>query len=249
MKLALLAAGFATRMYPLTINRAKPLLEIQGQVLLTRLLNQALSTGVIEEAAVVVNAKFQKEFKNWASSQNFPVNVVVNKAKEPENSPGALNDLQLLFNQGFKTTEKSPWMILAGDSLIDFPLNEVVCSQAGENHLPLLLVRKIEGEIPPKCYSEVILDERDLVIRIREKPENPSSPFSAICAYLMPQNFPQLLNQYLSLGGESDAPGYMMEWLVRKRNCYAWHIPKGSFWDIGNLQSYEEAKQVSLKKI
>ena len=247
MKLALLAAGFATRMYPLTINQPKPLLKIQGQILLTRLLRQALETGVIKEAAVIVNEKFQNEFKSWASSQDYPVNVVVNKANEPENSPGALNDLRMLFDQGYQTSDKSPWMILAGDNMIDFPLYEVVCRQARDVKNPLFLVREIEGVVPPKRYSEVILDPNGLVTSIREKPENPSSPFSAICAYLMPPDFPDLLNQYLNLGGKSDAPGHMMEWLARERNCYAWNIPNGSFWDIGNLKSYKQANLVRLK--
>ena len=90
----ILCAGFGKRLNPLTLNIPKPLLEIQGQVLLTRLLNQALETGVINEAAVIVNQKFHKEFRSWASIQDFPVNVVVNNANRPENSPGALNDLR-----------------------------------------------------------------------------------------------------------------------------------------------------------
>lgn len=247
MKLALLAAGFATRMYPLTVNYPKPLLEIQGQVLLTRLLNQALETGVINEAAVIVNEKFKNKFLNWASRQDYPVNVVVNKAKEPENSQGALNDLRMLFEQGYQTSDESPWMILAGDNLIDFPLYEAVCMQARNVEQPLFLVREIEDAVPPNRYSEVTLDRSGLVVNIREKPDNPSSSLSAICAYLMPPDFPYLLNRYLNLGGKSDAPGHMMEWLVKERNCYAWRIPYGSFWDIGNFTSYELANQVSLK--
>ena len=108
MKLAILAAGFATRMYPLTRDRPKPLLELQGQVLLTRLLFQALETGVIEEAAVVVNARFQEEFKEWAFTQEFPVEVIANEAKEATEAPGALADLRLLLDQGFRSSTQGP---------------------------------------------------------------------------------------------------------------------------------------------
>ena len=138
-------------------------------------------------------------------------------------------------------------MILAGDNLIDFPLYDVVSEQARKIHQPLFLVREIEGEIPPNRYSEVVLDSNDLVISIREKPDYPISQLSAICAYLMPPDFPNLLNKYLNFGGKSDAPGHMMEWLVRERQCKAWNIPDGSFWDIGNLLSYEQSKLVNLK--
>ena len=109
------------------------------------------------------------------------------------------------------------------------------------------MVREIEGEIPPNRYSEVVLGSNGLVFCIREKPDNPSSPLSAICAYLMPPDFPDLLNQYLNLGIESDAPGHMMEWLVGKRDCNAWNIPLDSFWDIGNIESYKQANLVELK--
>ena len=130
MKLALLAAGFATRMYPLTRNRPKPLLEFQGQALLSRLLFQALETGVIEEAAVVVCARFQEEFKEWAFAQEYPVEVIVNEAQEAKEAPGALADLGLLLEQGFRSSSNSPWMVLAGDNLMDFSLSKVVRRQS-----------------------------------------------------------------------------------------------------------------------
>jgi len=247
MKLALLAAGFATRMYPLTMNRPKPLLEIQGQTLLTRLLFQALETGVIEEAAVVVNARFQEEFEAWAFSQEFPVEVVVNEAHEAKEAPGALADLQLLLDQGFLSSTPSPWMVLAGDNLMDFSLSEVVSFQAKNLKQPIFLVRKIEGSIQPNRYSEVRLDSRGFINQIREKPDNPSSPYSVIGAYLLPPDLPELLRQYLEQGGNPDAPGHLMVWLAQERNCQAWHIPTGSWWDIGNLESYEQARKVRLK--
>ena len=247
MKLALLAAGFATRMYPLTRDRPKPLLELQGQVLLTRLLFQALETGVIEEAAVVVNARFQEEFKEWAFTQEFPVEVIANEAKEATEAPGALADLRLLLDQGFRSSTQGPWMVLAGDNLMDFSLSEVVRKQAENLEQPLFLVRKIEGSIPPNRYSEVSLDSSDYIKQIREKPDNPSSPYSAIGAYLLPPDLPELLSQYLDQGGSADAPGHLMVWLAGVRNCRAWHIPADLWWDIGNLESYQQARQVRLK--
>ena len=249
MKLALLAAGFATRMYPLTRNRPKPLLEFQGQALLTRLLFQALDTGVIEEAAVVVNARFQEEFKEWAFSQEFPVEVIVNEAQEAKEAPGALADLGFLLEQGFRSSSKSPWMVLAGDNLMDFSLSEAVIKQAENLEKPLFLVRKIEGSIPPNQYSEVILDSMGCIKQIREKPDNPSSPYSAIGVYLLPPDLPELLSQYLGQGGSPDSPGNLMVWLARERNCQVWHIPAGLWWDIGNLESYQQASQVRLNNL
>ena len=246
MKLALLAAGFATRMYPLTRNRPKPLLEIQGQTLLTRLLFQALETGVIEEAAVVVNARFQAEFEAWAFSQEFPVEVVVNEAQEAKDAPGALADLRLLLDQGFRSSTPSPWMVLAGDNFMDFTLSEVVRRQAENLKQPLFMVRKIEGSIPPNRYSEVSLDSKGYIKQIREKPDNPSSPYSVIGAYLLPPDLPELLSQYLDQGGSADSPGHLMVWLAKERNCRAWHIPAGLWWDIGNMESYQQARQVRL---
>ena len=249
MNLAILAAGFATRLYPLTKDRPKPLLEIHGQALLTRLLFQALETGAIEEAAVVVNARFRVEFENWSASQEFPVEVVVNKAQEANQAPGAIADLRLLLDKGFRSSSPRPWIVLAGDNLLDFSLSDVVSMHAENLQQPLFLVRKIEGPIPPNRYSEVRFYSQGYINQIREKPDDPSSPYSAIGVYLLPPDLPELLSIYLDLGGDADALGHLMSWLAQKRACRVWHIPSGFWWDIGNLESYQQATQARLKNL
>ena len=48
--------------------------------------------------------------------------------------------------------------------------------------------------------------------KIREKPDNPSSPYSAISPYLLPPDPPELLSHYLDQGGSADAPGNLIVW-------------------------------------
>ena len=138
-------------------------------------------------------------------------------------------------------------MVLAGDNLLDFSLSEVVRRQAENLQQPLFLVRKIEGPIPPSLYSEVRLDSQGFINQIREKPNDPSSPYSAIGVYLLPPDLPELLNQYLDQGGKASDPGHLMSWLAQERDCCAWHIPSESWMDIGNPESYQQASQVRLK--
>ena len=194
LKLALLTAGFTTRMYPLTKNRPKSLLELHGQILITRLFPKALETGVIEEAAVVVNARFKVEFEAWASHQEFTEEVIANEAQEATEAPVALADLGLLLDQGFRSYTQGPWMVLDGDNLMDFSFFVVVHKQAEKLDQSLFLVLKIEGFIPPNRYSEVSLNSNDYIKQIREKTDNPSSPYSAIGAYLLPPELPLLLS-------------------------------------------------------
>ncbi|MBQ4630527.1 MAG: NTP transferase domain-containing protein [Clostridia bacterium] len=53
MKAIILAAGCATRLYPLTENTPKPLLEVKGKTILDRLIDDIDSTGMIEKHIVV----------------------------------------------------------------------------------------------------------------------------------------------------------------------------------------------------
>ncbi len=237
MKAVLLAAGFATRMYPLTRDRAKPLLEVGGEPLLSRLLRQALEAGV-EEAAVVVNARFEAGFHAWSERVGCPVplHVVANGAREDHELRGAIADLALAL-EAFPEGSPGGYLVAAGDNLLDFGLRDYAARYRRHGE-PLLLVREVPPPVPPRTYSDVELDADGRVLAFREKPEDPRGGHSAIGVYFLPADLPRLVSQYLTAGGNPDAPGHFIAWLVARGPVHAAPLA-GPWHDVGSLEGYE----------
>jgi glucose-1-phosphate thymidylyltransferase len=245
MKLCLLAAGFAKRMYPLTRQVAKPLLEVGGQSLMSGLLHQAREIAAIDGAAAVVNARFAPDFDAWAATlgKTAPT-IVVNNAAEADQACGAVADLSLLLQRAFADGSEDGYLVLAGDNLLRFALAPAAELFLEQPRSPLLFVRVVPEPVPPGCYSEVVLDADGAVQSFREKPPDPQSNLSAIGAYFLPPDLPELVQAYLDGGGETDAPGHFLAWLTAVRNCRSTRVPADSWYDIGSLQGLETARQL-----
>jgi glucose-1-phosphate thymidylyltransferase len=248
MKLCLLAAGFAKRMYPLTKDRAKPLLDVGGEPMLTRLLEQARATGAIDETAAVLATRFEDEFVAWNDALREPVKLFPNGASEDKQARGAVADLALLLKRAFPEGSKDGYLVLAGDNLLRFGLAEPLEAFRARPSAPLLLVRRVPEPIPAGKYSEVVVDgEQGEVTSFREKPSDPVSPWSAIGVYFLPPDLPDLLEAYLAAGGEADAPGHFLVWLTKVRRCYAWGVPDGGWFDVGSLEGLDEARAMAAQ--
>lgn len=241
MKAVFLAAGFATRMYPLTRHHAKPLLEVGGEALLTRLLRQALVAG-IDEAAVVVNARFEDDFLAWSEEVECPVplHVVANGAREDHELRGAVADLALALARAFPDGSPDGYLVIAGDNLLGFGLAQHA-ARFRELGQPLLLVRELPPPVPPRTYSDVELGDGGRVRSFREKPEDPRGGHSAIGVYFLPAELPLRVSDYLAAGGNPDAPGHFIAWLAERGPVHAAAIA-GSWHDVGSLEGYRSAR-------
>lgn len=240
MRVLVLAAGFATRLHPLTESQAKPLLDVGGRPVLSRLLDRVLAIPAIGEVVVVTNGKFQQAFETWRREYDSPVAVrlISDGAMHDGEKLGALGDAALALASMDAT---GGIFLVAGDNLIDFDLRPCA-AEFRARETPLLMVRRIEGTLPPRRYGEVEVAEDGRVLRFREKPDDPRSCWSAICAYFLPAEIRGLLPAYLDTGGNADAPGYFLEWLVARREVRALPIA-GPFWDIGNLETLQAARR------
>lgn len=247
MKLCLLAAGFAKRMYPLTRDRAKPLLQVGDEPMLTRLLNQARATGCIDGAAAILASRFEDEFRAWNESLDEPVALLANGAHEDTEARGAVADLAMLLENCFPEGSEDGYLVLAGDNLLRFDLAEPLAEFQVRPSAPLLLVRGVPVPIPPGKYSEVVVDSESRAIEsFREKPQDPESPWSAIGVYFLPPDLPELLSHYLAADGEADAPGHFLVWLSKVRKCYAWGVPDGGWFDVGSLEGLDRAREMMV---
>jgi glucose-1-phosphate thymidylyltransferase len=245
VKAYLLAAGYATRMYPLTRDRAKPLLEVAGAAILTHLLDRVLALDDLSEVIVIANDRFARDFEAWASLRDAPVPVhVLNDGTRSDGAKlGALGDLAFALDA--VPVGGEDWLVAAGDNLLAFelgPLQQAFRKTGdGAHREPLLVVRKTTRDGPSR-YNEVVLDESGRVVRFREKPEDPVSDLAAIALYLLPAAAESALRRYLDEGGNPDAPGHFIAWLVEQMPVRAEPL-RGEWYDIGSLDGLKYARK------
>ncbi len=249
MRAVLLAAGFATRMYPLTRDRAKPLLEVGGRTVIDWLMERVAALPFVDELVVVVNGRFRDDFEAWARKRvlSIPLRIVDDGAQDEPEKLGALGDLRLAWHS--LPDDGDPLLVAAADNLVHFDLLPFAEAFGRHPESPLLLVREIQGEIPPRRYNEVVLGEGGRVLSFREKPADPHSPLAAICLYFLPGDVRGDLEAYLSADTNHDAPGYFIEWLVKRRAVWAAQLDGAAWFDIGNLETLERARVEFSPKI
>ncbi|MCR9246857.1 MAG: sugar phosphate nucleotidyltransferase [bacterium] len=242
-----LAAGFATRLYPLTENCAKPLLEVGGRPMLSRIVEQVQRTDAVERGVVVANGRFHADFERWhaQSGTRLPLATVNDGARTNETRLGAVRDLALGLEALARDADPdhpSPdgYLVLACDNLFDFDLSRLV-DRFGANGKGQLIVRQVPSPVPPGRYSEVMLRGTS-VERFREKPADPESDLSAIAVYLLPPNLPTLIRDYLDAGGNPDAPGFLLAWLSERIALEATRLD-GEWLDIGSTEDLERARR------
>ncbi len=243
MKAIVLAAGFATRLWPLTRDRAKPLLDVGGRPVLDHILDRVLTIEEITEVVVVTNARFHDDFLAWLEGSPRPVarRAVCNGAPTNEERRGGVADMALGIDEALRDGGDEDLLVVAGDNLIGFDLRPFADDYL-RRRIPLLLTRRLAGPVPPRRHGEVRLDDEGVVVGFREKPAVPQSPFVATCTYLLPPGVRGLLAEYLASGEPPDAPGHFIAWLARRTPVGGW-VARGDFFDIGDLESLENARR------
>lgn len=245
LRAVFLAAGFATRLWPLTRDRAKPLLEVGGEPLLTRLARQVLATGRVREGVVVTNGRFHADFVRWRGElpvelrERFALELIDDGAPSDDARLGAVADLALALERTRFRAPVDGWLVLAGDNLIDFPLGPYV-ERFLARGAAQLITRRLERPAPPGKYNEVLLED-ERVVSFREKPERSRSEVAAIAMYVLPPELPWLARAHLDAGGERDAPGHLIASLVGRIPFEATPIA-GRWFDIGDRADLEAAR-------
>ena len=242
MRILLLAAGYATRMHPLTLDQAKPLLDVGDMPVVSRLLDVLLFKGEVEEVVVVTNHKFASDFEAWASAyrrtegEEVPIRVIDDGSTSDEDKLGAIGDMDL----GMNSAPEDEWIVAAADNLLETDLSAQL-ALFEEHGDAVLTVRRLEGTIPAKTYGEVHVSEEGIVTGFIEKPEVPSSDLVSIGLYLYPREVVARIREYLDSGGNPDAPGFLVAWLSERETVRS-HLLDGLWWDIGSLETLAEAR-------
>lgn len=247
MKTIVLAAGYATRLYPLTENFPKPLLEIGKRTILDRLLDDLDTIPEIDGHIVVTNGKFAGIFAAWAAKRatrpgadhaSKPIRVLSDGTFTNETRLGAVKDL-ILAIETCRLDEDL--LVVAADNLLDFSFRGFV--EAFHEKQTSMIMCHYEPEIRKLQRTGVIaVDAHMRVLEMQEKPEVPVSHWAVPPFYLYRREDLPLIRMALANGCGADAPGNLAHYLVDRTPIHAWPMPAGRF-DIGSLDTYEEAKR------
>jgi len=238
MRAVILAAGYATRLYPLTLDRPKPLLEVGGKPILSHLLER-LPLAELDTIYVVTNAKFAPHFREWAESEDAPIEVVDDGTTSDDDRLGAIGDLDLVI----RTKDiQDDLVVAAGDSLFTERLDGFV-QYGRERAAPVTAVYDTHDRTAVTRYSAIGLDSESRVASFEEKPEQPTTTLAGIALYFYPRATLRLVAEYLAEGNNPDQPGRFVGWLSRRTAVYAWPVP-GRWLDIGTPETLAEADRV-----
>ena len=244
MKLIILAAGYATRLYPLTLNQPKPLLPVAGKPMLEHVLDNIATVRSIDHAYVVTNAKFAGHFEKWAAGYsrpnlNFGFTIVNDQSTDDSNRLGAIGDMHLVM-----TTQQidDDIIVVGGDNLFSNDLADfgAYCEQM---RAPVTAVYDVGDLEEIKKYNSIEIDENNRITYFEEKPKVPKSTLTGIALYYYPKSVLPLIHQYISEGNNPDQPGRLVQWLYTRVPFYVWKVP-GLWYDIGSIETLEEANKV-----
>lgn len=238
MKSIILAAGYATRLYPLTENFPKPLLKIGSSSIMGRIISDIDTIEQIDEHIIVSNHKFIKHFMAWREQTNMrcPVRLIDDGSTNNDNRLGAVRDL-LLAIEGID----DDLLVLAADNLLDFSFRGFV-DYACEKDTSCIMCHYEPSVNRLQRTGVIRVDERMRVVEMQEKPAIPCSHWAVPPFYIYIKRDLPLIRDCMQHGCGFDAPGNLAHYLVDKTTLHAYPMP-GTRFDIGSLDTYEEAKE------
>lgn len=244
MKLIILAAGYATRLYPLTLNQPKPLLPVAGKPMLEHVLDNIATIQAIDHAYVVTNAKFASHFEKWAEGYRHPnlkfsFTIVNDGSTDDTNKLGAIGDMHLVIT---RHEIKDDIIVVGGDNLFSNDLAEFG-NYCLEKNAPVTAVYDVGDLDEIKKYNAIEIDEDNRITYFEEKPKVPKSTLTGIALYYYPARALSLIDQYIDEGNNPDQPGRLVQWMYQRVPFYTWKVP-GLWYDIGSIETLEEANQV-----
>lgn len=237
MKCLILAAGYATRLYPLTENFPKPLLKVGEKTILDWLIDDIDSAELVDEYIVISNAKYADHFNEWAEKSNKKITVLNDGTSSNETRLGAVRDIQFTI-EAMKLDDDM--LVIAGDNVLDFSLVKFIDYCCRKKTSCIMRYFEADRKRLSKC-GVVAVDENDRIVSMVEKPSEPESNWCCPPFYFYTKEDAGLVGKGIASGCGTDAPGSYIAWLSGQTDVHAMEMP-GSRYDIGNLESYEKVK-------
>ncbi|HPN66958.1 MAG TPA: nucleotidyltransferase family protein [Candidatus Omnitrophota bacterium] len=247
MKALILAAGYATRLYPLTKDRPKPLLLVGKGTIVDYLIKKLEEIPEIDTIYIVTNNKFYGIFNEWLKTCKSKVKIVIENDGSMTNDDrlGAIGDIRLVLE---KQKVYDDMIVLAGDNMFDWSLKEFADFAKQKPEAFALGTYDLNDKAKAaNTYGVVEVDANGDMVNFLEKPNDPPTSIIATGIYYFPQDKLSMIAQFLKVGNEKDAPGHLIQWISKEQEvrCY---IFKGVWFDIGDLESYRKANLAFQEK-
>ena len=240
MKAVILCAGYGTRCYPLTKNRAKSLLPIRGRPIVEFIVRKIQLVSEVNEIYIVTNHRFYNDFKEWWESfpATTPIKIIDDGSTNLKDKLGAIKDLIYVIE---KESIQEDLLVVGGDNLFSFTINGFISFANSLRPKSLIGVYNLNGKTKANKFGVVKLDERKRVVEFHEKPAKLNGPsLVSICLYFFPKEKLHLIGEYIQEGNDTDKIGSYLEWLTKRDEVYAYDF-KGDWIDVGDIDSYTEA--------
>ena len=247
MNALILAAGYATRLYPLTLEKAKPLLSVGGKSIIEWVVEKLIDVPDLETVYIVTNDKFAHDFQAWAEryrnrQPKFKFKIINDGSKSDDDKLGAIGDINFVVTR--ENLTENDLLIVAGDNLFSESLVGFVgCAKKTDATVAVYNVGDAEAI---KKYGNIAVDADGIITHFEEKPEKPRSTLAAIALYYYSPKVLSLLTTYLAAGNNPDQPGRFVQWLYTRKPVKTFQI-KGKWLDIGSKETLEEANKAFAK--
>jgi glucose-1-phosphate thymidylyltransferase len=244
MDVIILAAGYATRLYPLTLHKAKPLLEIAGRPMIEWGLDTLADVPELETVFIVTNDKFAKDFQQWVEhyqdrQSHLTLKVINDGSTSDDDKLGAIGDINFVVTR--EDLSQSELLVLAGDNLLSESLAGFVA--AARKTVAMVAVYDVGDLEMIKKYGNVTIDSEGTITQFEEKPEKPQSTLAAIGIYYYSPEVVSLVTTYLAAGNNPDQPGRFVQWLYQRKPVKTFQV-KGRWLDIGSKETLKEADAI-----
>ena len=238
MKGLILAAGYGTRLYPLTLDRPKPLVKVGGQTILERLIRKFEKIAPCNEVYIVTNDKFYDMVTKWVKDRSFAVRlkVINDMTTTNEGRLGAIGDIDLVLE---KEKPRDDMLIVAGDNLFEFDIEDFVSFADKKGKFSVALFDVKDFKLARK-YGIVSLDPDQKIKGFEEKPSSPKSTLASTGIYYLPESRLSLMESYMETDLVKDAPGNFVKWSTENDEVYGYVFTEG-WYDIGDKNSLEKA--------
>lgn len=240
MKAIVLCGGFAKRLMPLSKNKAKSLIFVGKKPMIEYILEMLDELDDVDEIFISVNEKYDEDFKEFLNTVTFKksIKIVVEETEKEEEKLGSLGGIIYVVG---KENINEECIIIAGDNVIDFDLKDFVNFYRNKQK-PILGAFDIKNKEETKKFGVLVVGEDDKVVEFVEKPPKSESTLISMCCYVFPAQTLKMLKRYIDEGNNKDAPGYFIQWLIKKDDVFAF-VFNGTWYDIGDLKTLEKARK------
>jgi len=246
MKAIILAAGYATRLYPITLDIPKPLIMVGEKLMVEHILSKIEEVDEVSDVFIITNDKFYQKFVEWSKDFKYskPLKILNDGTKSNEDRLGAIGDIHFVVE---KEKINDDLMVIAGDNLFEFSLADLTEFFKNKNASVVAVYDLVEKEKLAKKFGVVELDENSRVIGFEEKPEHPKTSLTSTACYIFTKKGLGLLERCIRENKKPDNLGDFIKWLSEREHMYGF-VFKERWFDIGGHEQLEEVRKIYGEK-